>query len=56
MHVLLIPETSIIYAKSQNKQGLSFLQNETKFMNTSSFTIYFRKISACSKVFVEWYT
>ena len=33
--------------KSQSYQGLNFLLSDTKFMNTCSFTIDFKKMNVC---------
>ena len=39
------------FGKSQNQQWLNFLLSDTKFMN--SLTIFYKKISECSMMFVE---
>lgn len=43
-------------AKSQSCWGLEFKLSGSKFTNTCSFTISFKKTNACFEVFVEWYT
>ena len=45
VHVMQIIETHIILP--------NFKTSDTKFMNTCSFTINFKNISAYSKMFVE---
>ena len=54
-HVLLIPTTHTIFSSLKISEGLIFVLNDNNFMNTCSFTIHFKKISTCSKVFVEWF-
>ena len=41
-------------AKSQSYRGLKFLMCDTKFMNTCSISIGFKRISVCSKMLEEW--
>ena len=42
-------------AKSQHCWKLKILLSDTKFINTCSFIIDSKNISACSKVLVEWF-
>ena len=42
-------------AKSQRHWGLKCLLRDTKFLNTCSFTIDFKKMSVYYKVFVQWW-
>ena len=53
--VVLIPQTRTTLQDLQIGEGWFFiyLLSCTKFTNTCSFTIHFKIISACSKVFVE---
>ena len=42
-------------AKSQRHWGLKCLLRDTKFLNTCSFTIDFKKMSVYYKVFIQWW-
>ena len=48
-----LPLATRDFVKSPNQRGLIFLLSDTKFLNTCSFTIHVKNISACSKVLVE---
>ena len=49
--MVLIPET--IPLTLRISEALNFLLSDTKFMNTCSFTVHFKKLNACSKVPIE---
>jgi hypothetical protein len=51
--VVLISKTCTILPNLKISKGLEFLLSDTKIMNTCSFSIHFKKINVCSKVFVE---
>ena len=48
VHVVLIPETHTILPSLKINDGWIFL-NDTKFINTCSFTIHYKKFNACPK-------
>ena len=48
-----IPTTYIFLPNLKSSEGIIFFLSNTIFMNTCSFTMHFKKISALSKVFVE---
>ena len=55
VRVILFPKHALVSQNLKVYKGLNILLSDIEFMDTCSFTMDIRKISACSKVFVEWY-